>query len=91
MSTDGKKVQKDSMLRNGKAMSPAPIISGIKTFPKAPVRIVVRKKKIITVPCIVAAWRYVPGSRMPRSGEARWARISIASDPPTIAMNSVTK
>jgi len=71
-------------------MSPAPIIKGIKKLPNAPVRIDVRKKKIITVPCIVAAARYVPGSSTPRSGHPRWTRISMASPPPTMAMNSVT-
>ena len=56
-STEGTKVQNESMFRKGNAMSPAPIISGIRKLPKAPVRIVVRKKKIITVPCIVTASR----------------------------------
>src|SRR5579864_4363194 len=54
-STEGTKVQNDIMLRTGNAMSGAPIIRGMRKLPKAPVRIDVRKKKIITVPCIVAA------------------------------------
>ncbi len=34
-------------------MSRAPIISGIRKLPNAPVRIGMMTKKIITVPCIV--------------------------------------
>ncbi len=45
--------QNESMLRNGKAMSRAPIISGIRKFPKQPTRIGITAKKIMIVACIV--------------------------------------
>ena len=41
------------MFKVGKAMSSAPIISGMRKFPKAPARIGMITKKIITVACIV--------------------------------------
>ena len=55
--------QNESMLRNGNAMSRAPIISGMQKFPKAPARIGMITKKIM----IVAHERHVvgAGSRMP--------------------------
>ena len=45
--------QYDSMFSFGNAMSRAPIISGIVKLPKAPVRIGMITRKIITDPCIV--------------------------------------
>jgi hypothetical protein len=41
------------MLSVGKAMSSAPIISGIRKLPNAPARIGMITKKIITLACIV--------------------------------------
>jgi len=41
------------MFSLGKAMSSAPIISGIRKLPKAPARIGITTRKIITVACIV--------------------------------------
>jgi hypothetical protein len=79
------------MLRKGKAMSRAPIMRGMRKLPKAPVRMEVRKKKIMTVPCMVAAARYWAGSRRPFSGQPRWARMSMASAPPMRAMKRVVK
>ena len=48
-------VQNDSMLRKGKAMSRAPIMSGMQKLPKAPARIGMITKKIMMVACIVNA------------------------------------
>src|SRR5207247_1050838 len=45
--------QNDSMLRNGNAMSRAPIISGMQKFPKAPARIGMITKKIMIVAGVV--------------------------------------
>ena len=45
--------QYDSMLSVGNAMSSAPIMSGIRKLPKAPARIGMMTRKIITVACIV--------------------------------------
>ena len=42
------------MLRNGKAMSRAPICSGMRKLPNPPVRAVVSTKKIMMVPCMVS-------------------------------------
>ena len=47
--------QNDSMLRSGKAMSRAPIMSGIRKLPKAPTRIGMTTKKIMIVACMVNA------------------------------------
>ena len=47
--------QNESMLRNGNAMSRAPIISRMQKFPKAPARIGMITKKIMIVACIVNA------------------------------------
>src|SRR2546422_8868882 len=47
--------QNDSMLRNGNAMSRAPIMSGMQKFPKEPARIGMITKKIMIVACIVNA------------------------------------
>src|SRR5262245_33496492 len=45
----GTAVQKDSMFRNGNAMSRAPIMSGIRKLPKHPTRIGITAKKIMMV------------------------------------------
>ena len=46
-------LQKESMFRVGKAISLAPIISGIRKFPKLPTRIGMTTKKIMIVACMV--------------------------------------
>jgi hypothetical protein len=51
--SEATKVQNDSMFSRGKAMSRAPIISGMQKFPKAPIITGVMAKKIITRPCMV--------------------------------------
>ncbi len=58
-------VQNDSMLRNGKAMSRAPIMSGMQKLPKAPARMGMITKKIMMVACMVKAMLYCAGSRIP--------------------------
>src|SRR5215510_12018022 len=50
-----KVVQNESMLRKGKAMSRAPIMSGMQKLPKAPARIGMITKKIMMVACMVNA------------------------------------
>ena len=45
--------QNDSMLSTGKAMSRAPIMSGIRKLPKHPTRIGMTAKKIMMVACMV--------------------------------------
>src|SRR4029453_5418742 len=45
--------QNESMLRNGNAISRAPIISGMQKFPNQPARIGMITKKIMMVACIV--------------------------------------
>ena len=45
--------QNDNMLRSGNAMSRAPIMSGIRKFPKQPTRIGMTAKKIMMVACMV--------------------------------------
>ena len=52
---DNKNVQYDIMFKNGKAISRAPICSGIRKLPKVPVSEAVRKKKTIMVPCMVTS------------------------------------
>src|ERR1051325_11024310 len=47
--------QKESMLIFGNAMSPAPIVSGIKKLAKVPMRNGITAKKIMKVACIVKA------------------------------------
>ena len=47
--------QYENMFSVGKAMSRAPIISGIRKLPKPPVRIGMITKKIMIVPCIVTS------------------------------------
>ena len=47
--------QNDSMLSSGKAMSRAPIMSGMQKLPKAPTRIGMITKKIMIVACMVNA------------------------------------
>src|SRR5713101_8389224 len=47
--------QNESMLRNGNAMSRAPIISGMQKFPKQPARIGMITKKSMIVACMVNA------------------------------------
>src|SRR4029434_1168381 len=54
----------DSMLRNGNAMSRAPIMSGMQKFPNEPARIGMITKKIMMVACIVNAMLYGEGSRI---------------------------
>src|SRR5258706_8789323 len=45
--------QKENMLSLGNAMSPAPIMSGIKKLPKPPTMIGMTTKKIMMVACMV--------------------------------------
>ena len=56
------------MLSVGKAMSSAPIISGIRKLPNAPARIGMITRKIITVACIVNSIVYVSGAIWPPFG-----------------------
>src|ERR1051326_9420627 len=58
-------VQKDSMLSTGKAMSRAPISNGTQKLPKPPIRIGVRAKKIMIVPCIVNSAVYAAAETDP--------------------------
>src|SRR5579875_3405653 len=74
------------MFTKGKAMSRAPIMSGMRKFPKALGR-VVRKNRTMIVPCMVTAARYWAGSRRPFWGHPRWSRMSMASAPPKRAVN----
>ena len=53
MTTAGTAVQNDSMLSTGKAMSPAPIISGMRKFPNPPTMNGITTKKIMIVACMV--------------------------------------
>ena len=46
-------VQIDIMLSRGKAMSRAPIISGMTKFPNAPSKIGMATKNTMIVPCMV--------------------------------------
>ena len=91
--------QNDSMLRRGKAMSRAPIMSGMQKFPKAPARIGMMTKKIMIVACMVNAMLYVEGSRIPPvsfrippspgtavSGHASCQRTMRARRPPSTIM-----
>ena len=49
----GTAVQNDSVFSSGNAMSRAPIMSGIRKFPKHPTRIGMTAKKIMMVACMV--------------------------------------
>lgn len=49
----GGRSQKDILLRRGKAMSGAPINSGVSQFPKPPIIVGITKKKIIIKACAV--------------------------------------
>src|SRR5206468_1767320 len=62
--------QKESMLSTGKAMSRAPIMSGIRKLPKHPTRIGMTAKKIMMVACMVKKALSPAGVMLPpgRSG-----------------------
>ena len=71
------------MFSVGKAMSSAPIISGIKKLPNAPARIGMITRKIITVACIVKSIVYASGAIWPPSAVyIRLPRIGIARPRP---------
>ena len=53
MTPDTAPVQNESMFSLGNAMSRAPIMSGIRKFPKHPTMIGMTTKKIMMVACIV--------------------------------------
>src|SRR5262245_53633998 len=101
MMADGTMVQNDSMLSSGNAMSRAPIISGMRKFPKHPTKIGMIAKKIMMVACMVKNALYVWGGMMPSymvgsgtqpkpgtavSGHASSQRTSSASMPPITNM-----
>ena len=58
----GHKIQYDNKFKRGKAMSRAPIMSGMRKLPKAPDSIGMMKKKIMIVPCMVTRPMYCSGS-----------------------------
>ena len=64
-------VQKESMLRVGKAMSSAPSWRGRTKFPKAPKRMGVMAKKTIRLPCMVKSIVYCSGLRAPSLPERK--------------------
>ena len=51
----GGRTQKESMLMRGKAMSSAPIWSGIRRFPKTPASIGISAKNTMNVACMVTS------------------------------------
>src|SRR5712664_2862232 len=63
--SESTKVQNDSMLSFGNAMSCAPIINGMVKFPKQPIRMGVIAKKIMISQCIVKILWYVAGVMIP--------------------------
>ncbi len=74
--------QKDSAFSRGKAMSGAPIISGSTKFAK-PANTGMTKRKISSVAWTEKTPLYCSGVRNCIPGLASWARISMASMPPT--------
>jgi len=85
-------------------MSRAPIMSGMQKLPKAPARIGMMTKKIISVACIVKSMLYVSGGITPSvsrsshpspgtgvSGHASCQRMSMARSPPITIMKSPRK
>ena len=86
-------VHTESMLRRGKIMSRAPIISGIRKLPKAPRRIGMATKKTMMVPCMVTIMLNTSGPISPTSGtfvsgQASCHRMTAASRPPTSVQNT---
>jgi hypothetical protein len=55
MIPERKNTQKDNALKNGKAISRAPIFSGIKKLPKTPTNKGIITRNTITVACIVTS------------------------------------
>src|SRR5260221_10107374 len=101
MTIAGHMNQYDIMFSFGNAMSLAPIISGIRKFPKAPVKSGIMTKKIITDACIVNIMLYTSGgillpdapdqSHLPTTGmsafgQPSWVRTPRASPPPNSSM-----
>ena len=74
--------QYDSAFRRGKAMSGAPIISGSTKFAR-PANTGITNRKIRIVAWTENTPLYCSGVRNCMPGLASWARISIASRPPT--------
>ena len=80
----------DSRLSQGKARSRAPIMSGTRKFPITAGIDGIRKKKIITTPCIVNSRLYASGecSTSP-CGVISSSRITVAAAPPTKKKNVI--
>ena len=74
--------QNESAFRRGNAMSGAPIISGRTKF-ASPAKTGITNRKISSVAWIENTPLYCSGVRNCMPGLASWARISIASRPPT--------
>ena len=74
--------QNDSAFRRGNAMSGAPIISGSTKF-ASPANTGITNRKISSVACTENRPLNCSASRNCMPGLASWARISIASRPPT--------
>ena len=97
-------VQNESMFSLGNAMSRAPIMSGMRKFPKHPTMTGMTTKKIMRVACIVNSMLYTSGGMTPSvSRKSQWSpgtgdsghpssqRISMARKPPIRSMNSPRK
>jgi len=69
-------------LMRGNARSRAPIIMGKKKFPRVAGMEGMRKKKIITTPCIVNSLLYVSDDTRSPCGVRSSMRISVAKIPP---------
>src|SRR5258708_4447161 len=101
MTIAGHMNQYDIMFSFGNAMSLAPIISGIRKFPNAPVKSGMITKKIITEACMVNNMLYTSGgilfpdapdqSHFPITGisalgQPNWVRTPRANPPPNSSM-----
>src|ERR1700749_249443 len=67
MTPDTKNSQNDRALKNGNAISGAPILSGIRKFPKTPTNRGITTRKTITVACMVTSPLYTWGWMAPAS------------------------
>ena len=63
-----RKIWYESRLIRGKTMSSAPIISGIRKFPKAAINTGIATQKIMMVPWFVTRALYSPGDTTPKPG-----------------------
>ena len=76
MSALMKKIWNDRRLMRGNTMSSAPIMSGMRKFPKAAIRTGIATQKIMIEPWFVISELYSPGDTWPNPGTAMPGKAS---------------